>query len=38
MKVFISGGSGFVGTRLSSNFLAQGHDVIGVGGSKKTRP
>jgi uncharacterized protein len=37
MKVFISGGSGFVGTRLSNNFLAQGHDVIGVGGSKKNR-
>jgi len=35
MKVFISGGSGFVGTHLSKNFLDQGYEVIGVGGSKE---
>lgn len=32
MKIFITGGSGFIGTGLSSYFLANDHAVIAVGG------
>lgn len=32
MKIFITGGSGFIGTRLSSYFLTNGHTVIAIGG------
>jgi len=33
MKIFISGGSGFVGTNLSSFLLEKGHSIIAVGTS-----
>ncbi|MBU1711807.1 MAG: TIGR01777 family oxidoreductase [Proteobacteria bacterium] len=32
MKIFITGGSGFIGTSLSSYFLTNGHSVVAVGG------
>lgn len=32
MKIFITGGSGFIGTSLSSYFLTNGHTVVAVGG------
>jgi len=37
MKVFIAGGSGFVGTHLSRYFLDRGHNVIGVGTASSHR-
>jgi uncharacterized protein (TIGR01777 family) len=33
MKIFISGGTGFVGTNLARYFLREGHEVIAVGTS-----
>ena len=33
MKIFITGGSGFVGTNLASDLLQKGHSVIAVGTS-----
>ncbi|MEM8858253.1 MAG: NAD-dependent epimerase/dehydratase family protein, partial [Chloroflexota bacterium] len=30
MKVFITGGSGFIGQRVVSRLVAQGHDVYGL--------
>ncbi|MFH1977384.1 MAG: TIGR01777 family oxidoreductase [Pseudomonadota bacterium] len=32
MKIFITGGSGFIGTSLSAYFLTNGHTVVAVGG------
>ncbi|MBU1397682.1 MAG: TIGR01777 family oxidoreductase [Proteobacteria bacterium] len=32
MKIFITGGSGFIGTSLSAYFLTNGHAVVAVGG------
>lgn len=32
MKIFITGGSGFIGTGLSAYFLTNGHAVVAVGG------
>ncbi|HSQ86255.1 MAG TPA: NAD-dependent epimerase/dehydratase family protein [Desulfobacterales bacterium] len=36
MKIFISGGTGFVGTILARYFLAKGHNVIATGTSSAT--
>jgi uncharacterized protein (TIGR01777 family) len=33
MKIFISGGTGFIGTYLAQNFLAQGHSIFATGTS-----
>ena len=33
MKIFITGGSGFVGTKLSLYLLEKGHSIIAVGTS-----
>ncbi|MGD2030392.1 MAG: NAD-dependent epimerase/dehydratase family protein, partial [Desulfobacterales bacterium] len=33
MKIFITGGSGFVGTNLASYLLEKGHSIIAVGTS-----
>ena len=37
MKVFVCGGSGFVGTRLTAYLLEQGHEVVALGTSKTSR-
>lgn len=37
MKIFIAGGSGFVGTHLSRYLLDKGHNVIGVGTASSHR-